>query len=187
MIDADTLRSIDKNDIHAISERLEEKDLAFLAGCLAEKDDKIRYPAFLLMQTRSLYHKDVYPFWDLFVSKLKSDNSFQRTIGFTLMAANARWDDEKKLDAELDAYLAFLGDDKPITVRLGIQSLLEVVPYKEALLPRIADRLMGLNLGGIRETMRKLVFRDILQVLSEIRTFLPDERIERYIREKDVK
>ena len=55
-----------------------------LVEWLSLKDDDIRYQAFLLLQNRSIFFNDVYPFFDTFCEKLKSDNSYQRSIGLML-------------------------------------------------------------------------------------------------------
>jgi hypothetical protein len=56
------------------------------------KDDTFRYKCFLLLQGRSEKYPDVYPYWELFVQKLDSTNSYQRSLGLMLIAENVRWD-----------------------------------------------------------------------------------------------
>ena len=81
MITLESLMSIDKNDLQEESKTIDKNDLPLIIDWLSEKDDKIRYQAFLLLQNRSLYLDDLYPFWEIFVLKLKSSNSYQRSIG----------------------------------------------------------------------------------------------------------
>ena len=98
-----------------------------------------------------------------------------------LIAANAKWDMENKLDDIIDENLSLIYDEKPITVRQCIQSLCEIVPYKEHLLMKIADKLMSLNITEIRATMQKLILIDILTVLTMIRKQQTNNEIESYI------
>lgn len=169
MITIERLMSIDKNDLQEASRALDKSDLQQLVEWLSEKYDKIRYQAFLLLQNRSQLFNDVYPFWDVFRGKLNSDNSYQRSIGLMLIAENAKWDLENRLDDSINEYLALLKDEKPITIRQCIQSLGKIVPYKPKLNDKTADRLISLNMADIKETMRKSILLDILNVLAVIR------------------
>ncbi len=92
-----------------------------------------------------------------------------------LLAENARWDSENRMDETLDDYLALLLDEKPITVRQCIQSLGEIARVKPDLHGKIAARLISLDLTEVRETMRKSVLLDILHVLADIRKAHPTD------------
>jgi hypothetical protein len=94
------------------------------------KDDNIRYQAFLILQSRSIFFNDVYSFWDTFRDKLKSDNSYKRSIGLMLIAENVRWDEQNRMEDTIDEYLKLLNDEKPITIRQCIQSLGKVAQFK---------------------------------------------------------
>jgi hypothetical protein len=181
MITVSSILSMEQEGLQEASKQIQEEDIPQLVEWLSEKDDKIRYPSFLLLRARSEFAQDVYPYWDIFCEKLKSDNSFQRNIGLILLAENARWDTGNKLDLVIDDYLMLLKDEKPITVRQCVQALDKIVPYKPQLLDKIAERLMALELTEIRETMRKLVLTDILQILLLIRKQRPVKSIEAYI------
>lgn len=168
-------------EIPARAAALSAEEIAWLVGMLASGDDKIRYPAFLLLRERSLEHRDVFPFWDVFSGKLASENSYQRSIGLMLLAVNARWDDGERISVVLDAYLALLKDEKPITVRQCVQSLAFILPSHPALAERITDRLLSLDLTEIRDTMRKLVLVDVIDVLLLIRETAPGDSIDAYL------
>ena len=177
----DTLISLDKERVSEAAKTLTANDIKELVALLDEKDDKLRYPSLLLLQSRSESVDDVYPYFDMFAAKLKSDNSYQRSIGMMLMAANARWDAQNKLDVILDDYLAGVDDEKPITVRQCIQALEQVIPFKTHLLNRIAQRLMQVDVGALRSTMQKLILLDILHVLLKIRRIKTSDDIDIYI------
>ncbi len=181
MITIEDLSSIERGDLAEMSKSLSNEALHKLVGWLEEKDDTVRYNSLLLLQQRSEYYGDVYPYWDTFCKKLKSKNSYQRSIGLMLISANAKWDKNNRLDDVIDEYLLLLNDEKPITVRQCIQSLCDIVPYKRHLLMKIADKLMSLNIAETRATMQKLILTDILTVLTMIRKQQTSGEIESYI------
>ncbi len=181
MIDETELLHLSSDEMPARAALLTTDDIDFLVGILSSVDDKLRYAAFQLLRERSLEHADVFPHWSVFCEKLASENSYQRSIGSMLLAANARWDDGKQTAAMLDGYLALLHDEKPITVRQSIQSLLQILPYHPALGGRVATSLLSLNLLDIRDTMRKLVLIDVINVLLLIRETEPTDAIDAYI------
>lgn len=135
----------------------------------------------MLLQERSLISNDVYPFWDTFQGKLKNENPYQRNIGLKIIADNAKWDVENKLDASIDDYLSFIYDEKPITVRQCIQALQKIIPYKKQLNLRIAEKLMSLKITDIKETMQKSILLDIINALTEIRKYQTTDEIDSYI------
>lgn len=175
------MMSIDKNNLQEASKTVGKEEIAQLVEWLSLKDDKIRYQAFLLLQNRALIFDDVYPYWDIFQKKLKSDNSYQRSIGLMLIAENVKWDTENRMEDAIDEYLEFLNDEKPITIRQGIQSLGKIVPYKPGLNNKIAAGLISFNLMSVKETMRKSILLDILNVLLIIRKNLKTDEMEDYI------
>lgn len=181
MITKESLMAIMNENMEEAAKAVDKNDLPQLVEWLSEKDDNIRYKALLLLQNRSVYSDDVYPFWDIFCKKLKSDNSYQRSIGLMLIADNAKWDKDNKLDDIIDDYLVLLNDEKPITVRQCIQALCKIVPCKEHLHQKIADKIMSMNLLEVKETMRKLLLLDIISVLAVIRKYQTTDEIEKYI------
>lgn len=174
------LMQVNKGDPSGAAALLSKGDIEQLVGWLNEKEDKIRYPSLLILQSRSEMKDDVYPYREIFRDKLSNDNSFQRSIGLIMLAENARWDDGW-FDGVIGEYLALLNDDKPITVRQCIQHLKKIVTYKPNLHAVIAKALMELDLISVRETMRKLVLFDIIEVLAAIRKIKTSESIESYI------
>lgn len=181
MITRETIAEITKDEIPDKAATLTQEDLPLLIELLNAKDDNLRYHAFLLLQKRSQINSDVYPYWDELVSKFTSTNSYHRSIGLMLLADNAKWDQQGKFDTLLETYLAFVNDEKPITVRQCVQSLTKIVPCKPHLAGKIADRLLAIDLSERKETQRKILLMDILSVLVVVRRYLKDERVEKYI------
>ncbi len=183
VVSAEVLIGVNKDNAGKIAGAIPKADLPELVGRLSEKDDKLRYAALLLLQSRSVANGDVYPFWDIFREKLKSDNSYQRSIGMLLIAENARWDTENKLDGMLLEYFALFHDEKPITIRQSIQALRSIIPYKPELADKIASALMSVSLQDIKETMRRSILLDILEILLLIRRQRPHGAMDGYISE----
>ncbi|NCB74575.1 MAG: hypothetical protein EOM51_07525 [Clostridia bacterium] len=181
MISAEILLSTEKDALPALSKALSPEDLSQLVDWLNEKDDKLRYASLLTLQSRSKDSDDLYKYWDVFVSKLKSDNSYQRSIGLMMIAANVRWDKGSLFESVFDDYCALLRDEKPITVRQCIQSFEDIVPYKSLLCAKIAEILMNIDILGAKETMRKLFLTDIINILLLIRKQEKSDEIEKYI------
>jgi len=181
MVTIESIMSIDKEDLLEASKKISENDISQLIEWLSLKDDNIRYRAFLLLQNRSLLFDDVYPHWAALRNKLKSDNSYQRSIGLMLVAENVKWDTENKIEDTIDECLQLLNDEKPITIRQCIQSLGKVASSKPELNDKIASRLISVNLMAVKETMRKSILLDILNVLFVIRKELKSDKIESFI------
>jgi hypothetical protein len=181
MIDLDSIMSIPKSDIQGVSKELNKNDISKLVEWLSVKNDDIRFQAFLLLQSRSVFFNDVYPFWDNFREKLNSDNSYQRSIGLMFIAENVRWDTDNRMEELIDEYLTFLKDKKPIIIRQGVQSLKKIVSAKPGLIDKIASKLISFDIMAVSETMRKSILTDILNVLLLIRQEHKKDEIESFI------
>jgi hypothetical protein len=184
MITLESIMSIAKNDLLEASKALHTEDIPQLVEWLNLKDDNVRYQAFLLLQNRSLFCDDVYSYWDVFRSKLRSNNSYQRSLGLMLLAVNVKWDVGNKMEDTIDEILMLLNDEKPITMRQCIQALgkiASVKPGKPDLNAKIASTLIFLDFTAVKETMRKSVLLDILNVLLIIRQELKTDEVENYI------
>ena len=180
MIDEATLSLVSVENAAQFAAALTCEDIAPLVARLDSSEDKIRYPAFLLLRERSALAADVYPFWDVLDGKLTDANSYQRSIGCMLLAANARHDTEGRMERSLPRYLALLTDPKPITVRQCAQALPEILRVKPELAQEIAHAIFQVDLMNYKDTMRKLILVDFLDVLLMVRTLQPSEALEQY-------
>jgi hypothetical protein len=98
-----------------------------------------------------------------------------------LIAENVKWDTENRMEDTIDEYLQLLNDEKPITIRQCIQSLGKIAFSKSGLNDKIASRLMSINLMDIKETMRKSILLDILNVLLVVRKEHKTDEMENFI------
>ncbi len=72
---------------------------------LFDKNNKTAYRALQELQKESVETDKVYPYMDRLGDMLDSDNSYIRTRGLMLIAYNARWDRDNKIDEIIDGYL----------------------------------------------------------------------------------
>jgi len=179
-IDIESLLA-NKNSLDQLAEKLQAQDIAWLVSLLKEKDDQIRYPAFLLLQKRSQRFADVYPFWQAFTEKLSDANSYQRSIGIMLLAENIRWDDQQQFALVFTDFISHFQDEKFITARQTMQTIPLWAKYVQNLLPATVQALINIDIGSFKETQQKLILLDIIHALLAIRELAPSEQIYLYI------
>ena len=180
MIDSAIFSLVTPETAASYAATLDQADIPALIERLASAEDKIRYPAFLLLKERSAICADVYPFWDALDEKLTHENSYQRSIGAMLLSANAKHDAQGKLKQTLPRYLALLNDPKPITVRQCVQALPEILRAKPEYAEPIGNAILSVSLLDYKETMRKLILLDFLETLILVRSLSPSEALEAY-------
>lgn len=136
---------------------------------LFDKNNNVAYKAFQELQKESEETDCVYPFIDRLSDMLDSDNSYIRTRGLTLLAYNAKWDKEYKVDEIIDEYLKHITDVKPITARQCIKLLPIIAKHKPELKKDILSALNKANISIYDYSMQPLVYKDIQKALKEIK------------------
>lgn len=139
-----------------------EKQIALLYS----KNNNEAYDALKELQKLSLQSNEVYAHLDEFISMLDSENSYLRSRGLTLISANAKWDYNNKIN--IDSYLQYITDAKPITARCCIKSLRELIEYKPELKSKIISALQNADSSVYKESMQPLIRRDIDEVLADL-------------------
>ena len=180
MLDEAILSLVTPENAALYAAALDTKDIEALVPRLDSSEDDIRYPAFLLLRARSAIASDVYPFWNVLVEKLTSENSYQRSIGAMLLAGNTRHDTAGRMQDSLSQFLRLLSDPKPITVRQTAQALPEILRAKPELADTIGRALMAIDLSSYKDTMRKLILVDFLEALLLVREIHPMPDLEVY-------
>ncbi len=170
-----------RNNVQGFAASLTKEYIEFLVPLLAEKNDEIRYLAFLVLCERSGTYSDVYPYWDLFVSKLSNENSYQRTIGVTLIGANIKWDEKRKFARIFQTFMSLCNDEKFVTSRLTIQTIPVWAKHVPELLDKTVNELVHISVRGLKESQRKLILMDIINALIVIREIKPSDQITRYL------
>jgi hypothetical protein len=135
---------------------------------LYSKDDKAAYKALQLLEAESEKSNDVYKFFDRFVELIEDNNSYRRTRGIILIAVNAKWDTENKIDEIIDEYLKHILDEKPITSRQCIKVLPNIAKYKPELVEYITEALRKADTKIYKDSMQALVYKDIMSALKKI-------------------
>lgn len=126
-------------------------DIQELVSGLRDRNDKYAYQYLKQLELESLNTDVAYPYFDLFSAMLDDPNSYIRTRGILLIAANAKWDRDYKIDEIIDRLLKHIMDDKPITARQCIKSLPTIAKHKPDLKDDICNALRTANpqiLGG---------------------------------------
>lgn len=109
-----------------------------------------------------------YPCFDRFAELLRHKNSLVRNRAIAILAANARWDREGRVDALLDEFLSHVTDVKPITARQCVASLPEIAEAKPKLVLRIRAALEQADLSSYPDSMQPLILKDIVAALRRI-------------------
>lgn len=144
-------------------------DILELMENLHSKNNKIACGAMQELEKESDRTNEVYQYFDQFSDMLESSNSYVRNRGLILIAANAKWDEDNKIDEIIDIYLEHITDDKPITARQCIKGLPNIAKYKPDLKEIIKTALSSANVSNYPESMRPLVQKDILNALKCIK------------------
>ena len=163
-VDTKQLLEVKKEQIPTQAKTLTALDVEFLIETLSEKDDKLRYNAFLLLQAHSKGANTVYQYWSTLEKKLDSDNSYQRSLGIMLLAENVRWDTESKFARVISKYFTCCTDEKFITARQTIQALAEVTRATDKYNKAIAEGLAGLDFSKYKENQQSLLKRDVAAI-----------------------
>ena len=93
---------------------------------LTDKNDKAACALAERIVAESRETNAWYAYLDDFAALLEHPKSYVRNRALHILAANARWDVENRLDAVLSGFLSHITDDKPITARQCVQALAEL-------------------------------------------------------------
>lgn len=110
-------------NLEFVKENIVSPNIAETFELLFDKNNNVAYKALQELQKESIETDCVYPYMDRLSEMLDSDNSYIRTRGLTLIAYNAKWDKDYKIDVIIDNYLKHITDIKPITARQCIKLL----------------------------------------------------------------
>lgn len=119
------------------------------------------YTLLLELEQISESSNELYGYFDEFIKLTQSSSPLVRTRGFRLACTQARWDNENKLDRDIDVLLDMLRNEKGTQVRQCITALSGVVKYKQGLKDKIIQSLEDLEKQGFKESMRELIRKDM--------------------------
>lgn len=143
-------------------------NIAEMFALLFAKNNKVAYKALQELQRESETNDGVYAYMDRLSDMLDNENSYIRRRGLVLIAYNAKWDKDYKVDEIIDKYLRHIVDVKPITSRQCIKLLPMIAASKPDLKPDIVAALKSADITVYADSMQPLVYKDIQEALQEI-------------------
>lgn len=143
---------------------------------LTAKDDKFACAIADQIIAESQETDQWYEHFDAFASLLEHPKSLVRNRVLHILAANAQWDEDNRFDAVLPAFLIHITDEKPITARQCVQSLVPVGQAKPQYIPMILEALRIADLSKYKGSMRPLIEKDIQKTIEA----LTDQNLRRH-------
>lgn len=135
---------------------------------LFDRNNNTAYKALQTLQKECEESDRGYCYMEQLADMIDSDNSYIRTRGLTLIAYNAKWDKDNKIDEIIDKYLKHIEDVKPITARQCIKRLPLIAKNKPELRDDIVSALQKADVSIYADSMQSLVYKDIQNSLAEI-------------------
>lgn len=135
---------------------------------LFDRNNNTAYKALQTLQKECEESDKGYCYMEQLADMIDSDNSYIRTRGLTLIACNAKWDKDNKIDEIIDKYLKHIEDVKPITARQCIKLLPLIAKNKPELRDDIVSALQKADVSIYADSMQSLVYKDIQNSLAEI-------------------
>ena len=146
-------------------------DMEATVSLLTDADNKQAYQALKDLISASEESGAVYPHFERFVQMMREpDNSYIRTRGLRLIAYNAKWDTENKVNGVIHEYLSHIEDEKPVTARQCIKDTVLIARYKPELIDAILAALEKIN-RVYDESMQSLVYKDRQNAIRQIRQY----------------
>ena len=136
---------------------------------LSSSDDTIRMGALQTILKLTDRKVDwIYEVWDELFEKLKSENSFQRSIGIMVICNLAKSDTQDRLSDRLDLLLAHTRDEKFITSRQCIQHIWKIAATGEPARNRILVHLEKRFRECADEKHYNLIRADVIQSIRNL-------------------
>lgn len=143
-------------------------NLEYLIEILYSNDDKDAYNSLIQLENLSENDNEVYSYINEFFAMLDNQKSYIRVRGFRLICKNAKWDNDNKINKNIDKLLSELEDEKPTAVRQCLNAIKDIVKYKKELNFKIEEKVLSINYLKYNDSMRGLIFKDIEEVLKLI-------------------
>lgn len=106
-----------------------------------------------------------------FISLLDHKSSYVRNRIIYIIAANVKWDENNQFDEVLSDFLSHITDEKPITARQCVKSLVEIGESKPQYISAIISSLKDADLSKYKDSMRPLIEKDIsttIKILGKV-------------------
>lgn len=149
-------------------ERMQGMHINEAVEMLYAKNNTLAYGALKELLEASEQSDAVYAYMEKFVEMMDHESAYVRNRGLALIAAQACWDAENRIDEVIDGYLKHITDVKPTTSRQCIKWLPIIAQHKPDLRRNVVDALRSANVSRYEDSMRPLVQKDIGHALEVI-------------------
>lgn len=135
---------------------------------LYNEDNDIAYKTLLELETMTTESNELYNYFNEFLKMLSNEKTFIRVRGFRLICSLAKWDNENKINKNIDIILKELEDEKGTSVRQCLEKLNLILMYKIELTDIIENKIRNLELSKYKESMQSLIKKDIDCILEHL-------------------
>lgn len=135
---------------------------------LYNEDNNSAYKTLLELETITTESNELYNYFNEFLKMLNNEKTFIRVRGFRLICSLAKWDNENKINKNIDIILKELEDEKGTSVRQCLEKLNLILMHKIELTNIIENKVRNLELSKYKESMQFLIKKDIDYILEHL-------------------
>ncbi len=135
---------------------------------LYNEDNNIAYKTLLELEVITAESNELYSYFKDLLELLNNEKTFVRVRGFRLICCLAKWDNENKINKNIDIILKELEDEKGTSVRQCLEKLNLILMYKIELTDIIENKVRNLDLSKYKESMQSLIKKDIDYILEHL-------------------
>ncbi len=135
---------------------------------LYNEDNNIAYKTLLELEAITTESNELYSYFKDLLELLNNEKTFVRVRGFRLICCLAKWDNENKINKNIDIILKELEDEKGTSVRQCLEKLNLILMYKIELTDIIENKVRNLDLSKYKESMQSLIKKDIDYILEHL-------------------
>lgn len=135
---------------------------------LYNEDNNSAYKTLLELEIITTESNELYNYFNEFLKMLNNEKTFIRVRGFRLICSLAKWDNENKINKNIDIILKELEDEKGTSVRQCLEKLNLILIHKIELTDIIENKVRNLELSKYKESMQFLIKKDIDYILKHL-------------------
>ena len=135
---------------------------------LYNEDNNSAYKTLLELEIITTESNELYNYFNEFLKMLNNEKTFIRVRGFRIICSLAKWDNENKINKNIDIILKELEDEKGTSVRQCLEKLNLILMHKIELTDIIENKVRNLELSKYKESMQFLIKKDIDYILKHL-------------------
>ena len=135
---------------------------------LYNEDNNSAYKTLLELEIITTESNELYNYFNEFLKMLNNEKTFIRVRGFRLICSLAKWDNENKINKNIDIILKELEDEKGTSVRQCLEKLNLILMHKIELTDIIENKVRNLEPSKYKESMQFLIKKDIDYILKHL-------------------